>query len=74
MDPWFSPKGAYYSGWYQWPPNQYILENIILRTQYTLCLQFMIYGDTDLRTGVSRTKLDVEADFEGRLAATPAKR
>ena len=29
MDPWFSPKGAYYSGWYQWPPNQYILENII---------------------------------------------
>tara|TARA_B100000795_G_C22800451_1_gene441603 strand:+ start:2192 stop:3697 length:1506 start_codon:yes stop_codon:yes gene_type:complete len=29
MDPWFSPNGAYYSGWYQWPPNQKFLNNII---------------------------------------------
>lgn len=22
MDPWFSPLGAFHSGWFQWPPNQ----------------------------------------------------
>ncbi|MDB9762741.1 Rieske 2Fe-2S domain-containing protein [Alphaproteobacteria bacterium] len=35
MDPWFSPNGAYYSGWYQWPPNQKILANIIQEISYS---------------------------------------
>ena len=29
MDPWFSKKGAYYSGWFQWPPNQYYLQYLL---------------------------------------------
>jgi UDP-MurNAc hydroxylase len=33
MDPWFSNKGAYHSGWFQWPPNQsyfkYLLDHLI---------------------------------------------
>jgi len=35
MDPWFSPNGAYYSGWYQWPPNQKLLANIIQEISYS---------------------------------------
>ena len=31
MDPWFSQKGAYHSGWFQWPPNQFYLKYLLDR-------------------------------------------
>ena len=35
---------------------------------------FMIFGRTDLRTGVSEAKFDARADFEVRFAVAPRKR
>ncbi len=34
----------------------------------------MIFGRTDLRTGVSKAKFDAEADFEVKSAVDPQKR
>ncbi len=28
MDPWLSNKGAYYQGWFQWPRNHHILQEL----------------------------------------------
>ena len=36
-------------------------------------LFFMIFGGTDLRTGVSGAKFDAESDFDVRLAVAPQK-
>ena len=47
---------------------------IIMLTQYyDFQLILMICGRTDFRKGVSGAKLDVESDFEVRLAVAPPK-
>ena len=29
IDPWLSDDGAFSSGWFQWPPNQHLLDTVI---------------------------------------------
>ena len=46
----------------------------IMSTQYhEFHLNFMIFGRTDLRIGVSRPNFDAESDFEVRLAVASQK-